>query len=462
MNKKSVLGIDLGTSSVKLLQRFEDGEVVKEKEGYEEISPQGWWEAISRAMCRMELESVEAIGLSSQVGTYVVNQEAVISWNDPIGAEELAKLKGTYSQEEFLTEISMPHPSIISYPLPRLLYIKKIYPDFQKVCQPKDFICEKLTGKCMTDPYSWRGLANLNTKTYSKKFLKDMGIQEDMLPHMIDFTEVAGNTMKDVVPDSDLKEGIPVYVGLNDYYASLLGMGIWNTGDMFDITGTSEHLGILEDKVNMETEMVSGPYLRHHVHYGVTASSGVSLDFGLQFLETGEIEIEEALSHNPPIFLPYLKGERAPIWDGNARGVYFGIQAGCSKKDMAYAVLEGVSLSLYHIYEKMGRPEVKAICTAGGAAVNRTLGRLKAELFGIPVKILKEHDTSALGACMVAELGVKWHQNVEEAMASCVEVEETLYPTGKYQEILKRRFSVYTELYPALKDNFKQLGGIIS
>ncbi len=462
MNKKSVLGIDLGTSAVKLLQRFSDGTIAKEKERYEEISPKGWWDAISRAMSRMELASVEAIGLSSQVGTYLVDDREVISWNDPIGAEELAELKGTYSQKEFLAEISMPHPNIISYPLPRLLHIKKNYPAFQKVCQPKDFICEKLTGRCMTDPYSWRGLANLDTKTYSKKFLKTMGIGEDMLPRMIDFTEVAGNTMKDVVPGSDLKEGIPVYVGLNDYYASLLGMGIWNTGDMFDITGTSEHLGILEDKVNMETEMVSGPYLRHHVHYGVTGSSGVSLDFGLQFSETGEIEIEEALSHNPPIFLPYLKGERAPIWDGNARGVYFGIQAGCSKEDMAYAVLEGVSLSLYHIYEKMGRPEAKAMCAAGGAAVNRTLGRLKAELFGIPVKILKEHDTSALGACMVAELGVKWHQNVEEAMAFCVEVEETLYPTGRYQETLKQRFVVYKELYPVLKEHFKQLGGIIS
>ena len=462
MSKKSVLGIDLGTSAVKLLQRFSDGTVVKEKERYEEISPKGWWNAISRAMSRMELASVKAIGLSSQVGTYIVDDKDVISWNDPIGAEELMELKGIYSQEEFLAEISMPHPNIISYPLPRLMYIKKMYSGFQKVCQPKDFICEKLTGKCMTDPYSWRGLANLNTKIYSKKFLKDIGIEEDMLPQIIDFKEVAGNLLEGVVPDSDLREGIPVYVGLNDYYASLLGMGIWHVGDMFDITGTSEHLGILEDRVDMRTEMVSGPYLRQHVHYGVTGSSGASLDFGLQFSETGEMDIEETLDHNPPIFLPYVKGERAPIWDGNARGVYFGIQAGCSKEDMAYAVLEGVSFSLYHIYEKMGKPEAKEMRIAGGAAVNRTLGRLKAELFGIPVKVLKEHDTSALGACMVAELGMKWYQNEEEAMTSSVKVEETIYPTGKYQDILKQRFAVYKELYPALKDNFKQLGGSIS
>ena len=110
----------------------------------------------------------------------------------------------------------------------------------------------------------------------------------------------------------------------------------------------------------------------------------------------------------------------------------------------------------------MGHPEAKVMYTAGGAAVNRTLGQLKAELFGIPVKILKEHDTSALGACMVAELGVGWHKDAEEAMSFGIKVEETLYPTGRYQETLQKRFAVYKELYPALKEHFKQLGGIIS
>lgn len=462
MTDKSVLGVDLGTSAVKLLQRFSDGTIQKEKEKYEKISPNGWWEAILRAMRRMDLAGVEAIGLSSQVGTYIVDGEKVISWNEPIGAEELADLKNIYTQETFMTEISMPHPNIISYPLPRLQYIKKKYPNFRKVVQPKDFICEKLTGKCVTDPYSWRGLANLDTKMYSSRFLKDMDIAKEQLPQMIDFTEKAGYTVKHALPGSNLREGVPVYVGLNDYYASLLAMGVWNTGDMFDITGTSEHLGIIEATVDKDTQMVSGPYLQHHVHYGVTASSGTSLDFGLQFSETGEVNIAEALSHKPPIFLPYLNGERAPIWDGDARGSLFGIQAGCSQEDILYAVLEGVSFSLYHIYEEIGKPEAITLCTAGGAAGNRTLGQLKAELFGVPVKILKEHDTSALGACMVAELGRRRYPSVQEAMEDCVGVEETLYPTGAYREILMQRFAIYKELYPALKDNMKRLGGIKS
>ena len=462
MSKKSVLGIDLGTSAVKVLQRFSDGTIVKEKEQYEEISPKGWWNAIESVLRRMNLDSVEAIGLSSQVGTYIVDGKEVISWNDSIGAEELAEIKARYAQDEFLTEISMPHPNIISYPLPRISYIKRKYPKVKRICQPKDFICEKLTGNYVTDPYSWRGLANLERKSYSGKFLAAMDIEVEMLPRMIDFTEIAGTVKSDALSGSNLKEGIPVYVGLNDYYASLLGMGVWNEGDMFDITGTSEHLGILEEEVNMETEMVSGPYLQHNVHYGVTASSGVSLDFGLQFSKTCEVDIAETLKHKPPIFLPYLKGERAPIWDGDARGTCFGIQAGCKKEDMAYSVLEGVCFSLYHIYEKMGKPDVKMMCVAGGAAKNHTLCNLKAEIFNVPVKILKEHDTSALGACMIAELGVGRYQNIPDAMEANVKVEETIVPTGKHREILKERFELYKELYPILKEKYKKLGDIMS
>ena len=114
------------------------------------------------------------------------------------------------------------------------------------------------------------------------------------------------------------------------------------------------------------------------------------------------------------------------------------------------------------IREKMGKKRASSLCSAGGASGNRTLGQMKAELFGIPVKIVKEHDTSALGACMVAELGRKRYPGVQEAMEACVAVEETLYPTGEYREILMQRFAIYKELYPALKENMKRLGGIRS
>ena len=124
MMNKSVLGIDLGTSSVKILQLFQNGEIVKSRAAYDEISPKGWWNAICDALNQLNLESVEAIGLSSQVGTYIVNGKDVISWNEAAGQKELECIKKTYSTELFMEEISMPHPNIVSYPIPRLKYIK--------------------------------------------------------------------------------------------------------------------------------------------------------------------------------------------------------------------------------------------------------------------------------------------------------------------------------------------------
>ena len=97
MKIKSVLGIDLGTSSVKILQRYTDGTITKSKAGYEKVSPQGWWDAVKKALAQADLETVEAIGLSSQVGTYIVDGKEIISWNSGIGAKELAWIKGTYT-----------------------------------------------------------------------------------------------------------------------------------------------------------------------------------------------------------------------------------------------------------------------------------------------------------------------------------------------------------------------------
>lgn len=450
---ENVLGIDLGTSSVKILQRFRDGRTEKAKAVYPQISLCGWWEALCQALSQLDLSRTVAIGLSSQVGTYIVNDRDVISWNDPVGAEEVAQIKEAYPAELFLREISMEHPQIASYPIPRLKYIKEHYGKIATVCQPKDFLCERLTGNRVTDPYSWRGLANLETGAYSKFFLDALEICPKVLPKMIGYAEIAGYTQE---KETALPAGIPVYVGLNDYYAALVGMGVEKEGDLFDISGTSEHLGVLQEECAKGTPMVSGPYLWQNVHYGVTASSGAANDFALQ-LGDGVFDMEDVKHQKPPIFLPYLKGERAPVWDADARGVFFGIEAGCKRELLSYAVFEGVIFSLYHIYETMGKPPVTAMTVAGGAAVNDCLNMLKAEMFGVPIKTLEEQDTSALGAALVAAVGAGWYADLTAAMQDAVRIKKTVTPTLAYNAWLKKRYWIYKELYPAVKSQYKTL-----
>lgn len=470
-----VLGIDLGTSSVKIVKKYRDGRIEKLKSTYEDPLPLGWWNAIVKLLEKINWREVEAIGLSSQVGTYLVNDEKVISWNHDAGKEELKWWKTKYSAEKFVEEIAMPHPDIISYPLPRLKYIIDHYDEIQKICQPKEYILEKLTGEWATDLYSWRGLAHLTKGTYSSYFLEELSLEEEKLPPIKKMDEIAGYTKEVKFENNILPAGIPVCAGLNDYYAGLLGMGIGKIGQMFDVTGTSEHLGVVEEKINVNTALVSGPYIKHMVHYGVTASSGSSIKYGLKLIqdqttvlsltekkeesiqaELKKFDLEEIRKVKPPIFLPYLKGERAPIWNPDARGVFFGIEEKCSALQMSYAVMEGVAFSLYHIYETMGEPEIERITVSGGAAEIECLNGLKAEIFGVPIEIVKESDVSALGACMTAALSLGWYENYDEAAKEWVTIVGSVVPTGKYKEWFEKRYELYKELYLKVEPLFEK------
>lgn len=450
---KSILGIDLGTSSVKLLLWRRDGQIQKANAAYSEKTPKGWINAIKEAASQLNLTDLDAIGLSSQVGTYIINETDVIAWDSGAGKEELEIIKNRYSKEKFIEEISMPHPDIISYPIPRLMYIKSHFENIQSICQPKDYICKVLTGNCVTEKYSFRGLAHGLKGTYSDFFLREIGIDKNVLPPIVSPHDVVGETTIDCKNQLGIPKGIPVFAGLNDFFSSVFGMGIENKGDMFDITGTSEHLGLVCDDLNRDTKMVSGMYFDKYIHYGVTASSGASLDFGIDHFGLDDIDIETCLKNNPPIFTPYLNGERAPIFDQRARGTFFGIRSGCTKKDMAYSVLEGVVFSLYHIYEGMGNPEICSITVSGGASKNEVLNMLKAELFNTTLYTLTENDTSALGAVQIAANALGIYESFNG-------VAKVFVPCGQYRDILLKRYNIYKNLYSTLKEQFIQFSKI--
>lgn len=452
----NVLGIDLGSSGLKLIYSTKSGNC-KVREEYEACTPRGWYEALCRAAKQCDLSGIQAIGLSSQVGTYIINDTDCVSWSEPVGQEELEAVWKLVPQEVFMREISMPHPHMISYPLPRLCYIKKRYGMPESVCMPKDYLIERLTGQRVSDPYSWRGLANLETGEYSIRLLEKIGIDRRILPKLQPPESVAGYVTEEAAGLTCIPAGTPVYVGCNDFFAGLLGMGMLQAGSMFDITGTSEHLGLITDKEpDLAAQVVHGPYFRHQALYGVTASSGASLKFGQSLCDLDDESLLSCLDENPPIFLPYLNGERAPVWDADARGVFFGITGETSKREMAYAVMEGVAFSLYHIYEKMGFPTAEHITVAGGAAKNRGVCQIKASLFGLPIVTLCENDTSALGAQMIAMVGNGAYRNLEEAVRDNCAVRMRILPDKAKTERLRERFEIYKELYPALRMSFKK------
>ena len=244
---------------------------------------------------------------------------------------------------------------------------------------------------------------------------------------------------------------------MNDFFASLSGMGLSDADALFDITGTSEHVGVITESLKRDTRLVTGPYLTGYVHYGVTASSGASLKWGeSMFGKTQALPCSGAISDSP-IFLPYLNGERAPIFDADAKGVFFGIDADTDAAKMAYSVMEGVVFSAYHIYETLGKPKCGKMIVSGGAADWEALNELKAEMFQMPLSVPREKETSALGAVMAAAVGEGDYPDIACAAKAFCKEEKRYLPKGDRREILMKRYGIYKKLYPTLSESFSCL-----
>ena len=437
------------------------GEIIKIKRTYEGSLPNAWLDAVKLLAeeCRARVRNeIAALAISSQVGTYVINGREVIPWSSDVGIEELKSIKSVIKKDEFISEIGMDHPELISYPLPRMVYIQKHFGEKSEVLMPKELLIRDLTGETVTDVFSMRGIANAQRGEYADKIIDKLGIKI-ALPKLKRPDEVAGYITEDASRKYGLPSGIPVYLGCNDFFAGLLGMGIYEMGDFFELSGTSSHIGYISENINRDA-FVSGEYFIGNATYGGTKSSGVSCDFAINNFGIDNLSIESALSKKTPIFLPYLAGERAPIFDENARGVYFGLNSETDKESLAYATLEGVIFSLYDIAESMGAPKPNRFVCGGGSARNTFMNKLRATLFDCEVISVCENDTSALGACLIAMVGNGVFKNFSSAVKACVKYNAGVYPIPEYKDILKKRFSIYKELYSDLKHRFKKFNNI--
>lgn len=459
--RKYYLGLDIGTSSVKGVFRSRDGHEIHAKQPCSEGAPRAWIDAI-RSVIRdfnsAACGEIAAVAISSQVGTYIVNGNTCIPWKASVGKEELDHVKSVISEEAFVRGIGMPHPDLISYPLPRLLYIQKHYGVEAEALMPKEWILRDMTGRTLTDVFSMRGIANAEGAIYAEEIIKKLDLKLS-LPELRRPTDLAGFITPRAAAVYGLRRGTPVYLGCNDFFAGLLGMGIYDCGDFFDLSGTSEHIGYISEGVN-RSGFVSGAYFNGHCTYGGTKASGIACDLAIRNFCIEEIDLERVLTRQPPVFLPYLCGERAPIFDEEARGVYFGLHDRTDRESLAYATLEGVVYSLYDIVSSMKAPTPARIICGGGSSQDPLMNLLRATLFDCDIVSVREHETSALGACMLAMVGDGAYPDIPSAIRACVEYLPSVHPRPAYKCILRERFSLFKRLYGDLKETFKAFNEI--
>jgi xylulokinase len=446
-----LLGIDLGTSSVKVLLLNESGQVLGHGSGgypintpmpgWAEQDPQAWWDASVKAVRQALVgvpgrESIAAIGISGQMhGTVLLGQQGrilhpAVIWPDQRTAKQVDEITQLIGAKQLINMTGSPIATGFQAATIRWFQQveREIWRRVHHVLLPKDYLRWRMTGEFATDASDGSGTLLLDgqKRCWSPQILKKLDIEANLLPPIQSSHALSGGLIPAAADDFGLPGGIPVFTGAADTASSLLGAGVTNPKNLLMTIGTGGQLVlpafkfIVDEGGRMHTFC---SVLEPHPHQAgwylmsATLSAGQSLRWlrdkvlGLD----GEDAYDQMtawaekipLGANGLIFLPYLVGERTPLMDPHARGAFMGLTLSHGQAELVRAVMEGVTFSLYEAYlvllEAGVQPE--RIIIAGGGARSRLWQQMVADVFGLPVMRLQVNEQSALGAALLAGAG---------------------------------------------------------
>jgi xylulokinase len=427
------LGLDVGTSSVKALLVSSDGVVrARADAAYDStFGPNGEAEQDSRdylaatrdaiAGCGVAEVELGGIGLVGQTPTLVlVDGEGepvrpALTWQDARAVVEARELAAEYGPSDRLFGIELPWTP--AYPPAKLFWLARHERQSVKrtrwVLQPKDFVGLRLTGSPLSDPWSTKGLCNVLELRPATEILERTGWSAAVVPPLASAWQARGGVTARAASTFGLPEGAPVTVGWSDALAGMLAVGAFDAPTGFVLTGTSSIVGISTDDPAPHT----GPLFTIpdtcaplSVVYGPTQSGGASVEWLARLLRC---EISEVLAlaaaapaggDEPPLFVPYLAGERAPIWSTEVRGAFLGLSARDGAAELARAVVTGVCLSERHVLaaaERQLGAEVRTVHVAGRGASRPPWRDVRLAVVELSLSVLDEPDASALGAAML-------------------------------------------------------------
>ena len=426
------LGLDVGTSSVKAVLVADDGTVlgrgssaygtVRDGPGRAEQDPADYRRAAADAVaqCRSGGHPVTAVGLVGQTPTLVLVDAAgtpvrpALTWQDQRATAEAAELADALGDPYGVVGTSLPwSPSALPA---KLLWLARHEPDAvgaaRWALQPKDLLGLALTGVAGSDPWSSKGLCHVLSHQPCQPVLDLAGVPAALVPPIRPAWEPLGTALDG--NELSLPAGIPVTVGWSDALAGMLAVGAFGAPTAFALTGTSDIVG---------TTVRSGPDSAPPLYavpetcapmtivYGPTSTSGASLVWlagvtGSTVPELVELAAGLTGSDDVPVFLPYLDGERAPIWRPDVAGAFVGLRHGHTRAHLARAVLAGVACSELHVLrtaeELTGAGPSGAVLTAGVGSAHRAWQQVRAATFGCPVSAYDEPNLTAVGAAMLA------------------------------------------------------------
>lgn len=487
------IGIDLGTSAVKLLLVGENGNIFNEisKEypvyyphsGWSEQNPEDWWSAvcagINELTANFDKSEICGIGCGGQMhGLVALDKDdnvirPAILWNDGRTAAQVDYLNGEIGKD-VLSE-NTANIAFAGFTAPKLLWMRENEPELfekiDKIMLPKDYINYMLTGVHATDFSDASGmlLLDVKNKCWSKQMLDICGISENRLAKLYESFEVIGSLKKDVAEKLELNDNIKVVAGAGDNAAAAIGTGTIGGGKCNISLGTSGTIFISNDsfKVDVNNALHAFAHADGGYHLMGCMLSAAScnkwfMNDILRDADYGSIQTEITdgkLGENRVYFLPYLMGERSPINDTNARGTFIGMSADTTRSDMLQAVLEGVAFAIrdsFEVAKSLGIAiERSNIC--GGGAKSALWKKIMSNVLGIPLDTVKTEQGPGYGGAILAMVGCGVYGSVNEACNALVDIAETVYPDNELTLKYEKKYQNFKKIYPSLKTVFADL-----
>lgn len=491
--EKLLLGIDIGTSACKIAIFNRSGKVLAvsnqgykvyyPEPGFAEQNPEEWWESvcigIRDVIKKSDIlpEQIAGIGIDGQSWSCIpVDKEGNCLYNTPIWMDTRARdITRRVTEEIGFDRIFSVSGNAFepSYTTPKILWFKEkkpeIYDKTYKFLQSNSFIAMKLTGVMSQDISQGYGIHFFDMKTckYDESLAKELGIPLDKVPDIFPSHEVVGEVTKEVAEITGLSPGTKVVAGGLDAACGTLGAGVYQKGQTQEQGGQAGGMSICVEEAISHPKLILSPHVvpGHWILQGGTVGGGGILKWFKQELGSGDSfdELCELAATIPPgsegvVFLPYMSGERSPIWDPDAKGVFYGLSFDKTKSHMIRAALEGVAYSLEHNLRTAleTSAEVNELIAMGGASNSIIWTQIKADVTGKTIKVPSSDTATTLGAVILAGVGIGMYESFEEAVKETVSITRVQEPNMENHEKYKKWVELYLSLYQDLKDTFKK------
>lgn len=484
------VGIDLGTSALKLVMMNGNGELVKTvskeyplyfpRSGWSEQNPTDWFLAVKEGLKELAActdEKIAGISFGGQMhGLVILDKDdnvlrPAILWNDGRSTEETDYLNNVIGKEK-LSKLTA-NIAFAGFTAPKILWVKNNEPEiFEKIAKimlPKDYISYMLSGNFSTDYSDASGmlLLDVKNKKWSKEMIDICSISEDMLPKLYESYEVVGTIKPELAKEIGLNEGIKIVAGAGDNAAAAIGTATVGEGACNISLGTSGTVFISSKNFGVDNFNALHSFAHadgnYHLMGCMLSAASCNKWWMEEILKTKDFAKEQSnidnLGENKVFFLPYLMGERSPHNDPDAAGTFIGMRMDTKREDMTLAVFEGVTFALrdsLEVARSLGiKIEKTMIC--GGGAKSPLWKRLVANILNVEVDVPMSEEGPGFGAAILAAVGCGEYESVEKAAKSIIKIKEKIKPEADLVVKYEEKYQKFKRIYPALKDVFKEI-----